>query len=142
MGADGWQDDVPGQTDPDAAFDALHARVFGEYTQSHKIDFPKLGRDAIAFYRHQVAAARANGDPYGLANSYQQSLAELESLCSKPVPADKHGQAKLFRKVWNAMVLGEPIGNVLDTVGITRDPQNAPFLVPRAERQGVAAILW
>ncbi len=126
MGADLWQYDVPSQTDPDAAFEALYARIFDEYTRRHKIDFPKMIRETIAKKREGIASARANGDPYGVADSFEESLAELESLSSQPVPADKPGQARLFRKVWDVMV-NEPIGNLLDTVGITRDPQNNPL---------------
>jgi hypothetical protein len=127
MGAELWQYDVPGQTDPDAAFEALYARVFDEYTQRYPIDLPEMVRDAAARKRELIASARANGDPFKIVDSCQESLAEVELLSSQPVPADKPGQAKLFRKVWDAMMLNEPIGNLLDTVGITRDPQNNPF---------------
>ncbi len=127
MGADLWQYDVPGQTEPDAAFEAIQARVFDEFTQRHKIDFPKMVREAVAGRREEIAGARAEGDPYGLADSYEESLAELESLCSQPLPVDKPGQIELFRKIWYAMALGEPIGNLLDTVGITREPPDDPF---------------
>lgn len=139
MGADLWQYDVPGQTEPHAAFEAIQARVFDEFTQRHKIDFPKMVREAVAGRREEIAGARAEGDPYGLADSYEESLAELESLCSQPLPVDKPGQIELFRKIWYAMALGEPIGNLLDTVGITRAARRS-LLVPRAERGRNAAI--
>ena len=131
---------MPGQTEPHAAFEALQARVFDEFTQRHKIDFPKMVREAVAGRREEIAGARAEGDPYGLADSYEESLAELESLCSQPLPVDKPGQIELFRKIWYAMALGEPIGNLLDTVGIMREPPERTLPLPRAERGRNAAI--
>lgn len=127
MGADLWVYEVPGETDPQAALAALQARVFDEFTRELNIDFPKMVREAVSDRRQEIAAARAEGDPYGLAESYENSLPELETLCSQPIPADKPAQIELFRKFWYATSLGEPICNVLDTVGITHEPPNEPF---------------
>ena len=57
MGAELWQYDVPGQTDPAAAFEALYARVFDEYTQRYPIDLPKLVRETVANKCEVIASA-------------------------------------------------------------------------------------
>jgi hypothetical protein len=125
MGADLWQYEVPGQDDPDLALQSLQARVFKE---DLKTDLPMMASSAIPEMRQQIADLKAEGDPFGLLESHERALEELESLCAQPIPSDIPGQITLFRKVWNAVALGEPICNLLDTTGTTREWRPYEFL--------------
>jgi hypothetical protein len=128
MGADGWQYEVPGQDDPDLALQVLQARVFEEFTRDLSIDFLTFVRNAVPEMRQAIANDKAEGNPYGLLESHEEALKELESLCSQPIPADIAGQIELFRKIWITCALGEPICNVLDTTGTTREWRSCEFL--------------
>jgi hypothetical protein len=128
MGADIWQDHVPGHTDPDAALEALQARVYEEFTRDLNIDLVSMAGQWTAEMRQAIAQDKDDGDPYGLLESHEEALKELELLCSQPIPADMPGRIALFRTIWSASALGEPICNVLDTTGTTREWRPYEFL--------------
>lgn len=126
MGGDLWQYEVPGHTDPEQALKALQARVFEEYSTQRGVDLQTMLRQAIPEQRKSIEAAKAEGDPYDLVEYYQGVIESLEPLCSQPVPSDTAGKIELLRKIMSAY--GEPISNVLDTTGITRDRNAERFL--------------
>jgi hypothetical protein len=128
MGADLWKAEVPGHDDPELALQALQARTFQEFTKRHKINLAKMAEESLADMRQSVEDDRAEGDPYGLQESHVEAIKELEALSSEPIPVDVPGQIELFRKIWSARALGEPICNVLDTKGTTREWQPYEFL--------------
>src|SRR5690242_2983284 len=67
--------------------------------------------------RDAVVAAKADGDPYRLVDIYEEQVRFLETVNSKPIPADPYAQVVLPREVfWHC---GNEIGNVLDVKGVS-----------------------
>jgi hypothetical protein len=126
MGADLWQFEVPGHTDPEQALEALQARVFEEYSKERGLDLQTMLREAIPQQRKAIEAARAEGDPYDLVEYHEGVIESLEPLCAQPLPSDTAGKIELLRKIMAAH--GEPISNVLDTTGVTHEWGTGPFL--------------
>jgi hypothetical protein len=128
MGADIWKAEVPGQDDPQLALQELQARTLQEFTRRHKINLATMAQKSLSEMREAVENDRAEGDPYGLLESHEEAIKELEALSSEPMPSDVPGQIDLFRRIWSATVGGEPLCNVLDTLGTTHEWRPYEFL--------------
>jgi hypothetical protein len=110
MGAQLWHHEAPGELGPAEALKALQARFLAK-----NYDLPTLLPQHLVWARESVAAAQADGDPYGLVDLYQEKVHLLERLCNRPIPKDLEGQIKILRQIFADG--GEGIGNVLDVKG-------------------------
>ncbi len=126
MGAQLWYHEAPWHPDAGAALKVLQARFLAE-----NYDLPALLPQHLAWARESVAAARGEGDPYGLLDIYQEMVALLERLCSEPIPESPEARIEIVRQI-NADS-GEGVGNVLDVTGVVnqRDVHKAQRLPPQ-----------
>jgi hypothetical protein len=114
VGAQLWHHEAPWHADPRQALKALQARFLAE-----KYDLAALLPQELVWARQSVAAARAEGDPYGLVDQYQAKVSLLERLCKRPIPDDLDGRLTILRKI--CADSGEGIGNVLDVEGVSQE---------------------
>jgi hypothetical protein len=126
MGAQLWYHEAPWHPDADEALKLLQARFLAE-----NYDLRALLPQHLAWARDSVAAAEAEGDPYGLLEMYQEKVWLVQELCSQPIPESPEAQIEIVRRI-NADN-GEGIGNVLDVTGVAehRDIQKAQRLSPQ-----------
>jgi hypothetical protein len=113
MGAELWCHETSWQADADAALEALQESFFDEM-----YDLSVLLPRKLDSARESVAAAKEDGDPYGLADMYQQQVNLLESLCGRPIPEGARPRIEILRRINAAQ--GDDIGNVLDVKQISR----------------------
>lgn len=112
MGAELWYHETSWHEDPATALKEVQARFMAQ-----NYDLSILLPQHLADARSAVALTEAEGDEYGVLESYQREVRLLERLCSQPIPQDFEGQIEILRKI-NANT-GEGIGNVLDVTGVS-----------------------
>ena len=114
MGAELWYHEAPWHPDPADALQALQACFLaGNY------DFPTLLPRHLIWARESVAAAQADGDPYGLVDLYEEKVRLLERFNSLPIPRDAQAQIEILRQIHADS--GQGISNVLDVEGISEE---------------------
>ena len=113
MGAELWYHEAPWHPDPANALRALQARFLAEH-----YDLPTLLPQHLIWARDSVAAARAEGDPYGLVDLYEEKVRLLEGLNSQPIPQEPQAQIEILRQIHADS--GQGISNVLDVERISR----------------------
>jgi hypothetical protein len=114
MGAQLWYHEAPWHPDAAKALQALQARFLAE-----NYDLPALLPQHLIWARDAVAASKADGDPYGLVDLYEERVQLLERLNSQPVPQDSQAQVEILRQIHADS--GQGIGNVLDVKGISEE---------------------
>jgi hypothetical protein len=114
MGAELWYHEAPWHPDPTKALQALQARFLAE-----NYDLPTLLPQHLIWARDSVVAAKADGDPYGLVDLYEEKVRLLERLNSQPVPRDPQAQIEILRQIHADS--GQGISNVLDVKGISQE---------------------
>lgn len=107
MGATLWYHETPWHPEPLTAL-----KVFQEGFLADNYDLAALLPQYLANAREAVAFTKAEGDSYGLLETYQEEAELLEKLCSQPIPKDFEGQISILRQI-NAYS-GQGIGNILD----------------------------
>jgi hypothetical protein len=112
MGAELWYHEAPWDPNPAKALQALQARFLAE-----NYDLPALLPQHLIWARDSVAAAKADGDPYGLVDLYEEKVRLLERLNSQPIPGDPQAQVEMLRQIHADS--GQGISNVLDVIGIS-----------------------
>jgi hypothetical protein len=111
VGAQLWHHEAPGGLEPAEALKALQARFLAEMNY----DLTAMLPQELSGARESVAAARAEGDPYGLVDEYEERVRLLEGLCNRPIPNDPEGRVKILRQI--CAYTGQGISNVLDVKG-------------------------
>jgi hypothetical protein len=114
MGAQLWHHVAAWDPNPDAALKALQRQFLAE-----NYDLPSLLPQHLAWARESVAAAKAEGDEYGLVDLYEEQVRLLEELCEQPIPDSAESQIEIIRKINEDS--GEGIGNVLDLTGVSEN---------------------
>jgi hypothetical protein len=114
MGAELWYHEAPWHPDAAKALQALQARFLAE-----NYDLPALLPQHLIWARDAAAAARADGDPYGLVDLYEEQVRLLERLNSQPVPRDPQAQIEVLRQIH--ALSGQGISNVLDVKGLSEE---------------------
>jgi hypothetical protein len=114
MGAELWYHEAPWHPDPTQALQALQARFLAE-----NYDLRTLLPQHLIWARDTVAAAKADGDPYGLVDLYEEKVRLLGRLNSQPVPRDSQTQIEILRQIHADS--GQGISNVLDVKGISEE---------------------
>ncbi|HEV3082488.1 MAG TPA: hypothetical protein VGY66_22075 [Gemmataceae bacterium] len=112
MGAQLWYHEAPWHPDPAVALQALQARFLTE-----NYDLPSLLPQHLIWAREAVAAAAAEGDPYGLVELYEERVRLLERLNKLAVPQDAQAQIEILRQIYADG--GQGISNVLDVERIS-----------------------
>ena len=93
MGAELWYHEAPWHPDPADALRALQARFLAE-----NFNLPALLPQHLGWARDSLAAAKAEGDPYGLVDGYEEKVRLMERLNSEPIPEDAQAQIEILRR--------------------------------------------
>jgi hypothetical protein len=112
MGAQLWYHEAPWHPDAAKALEALQAQFLAE-----NYDLSTFLPQHLAWAREAAAATRAEGDPYGLLDMYQDKVTLLERLCSQPIPESPAAQIDIIRQI--SADSGEGVGNVLDILRVS-----------------------
>ena len=111
MGAQLWHEQAPWHPDPDTALRQLQAKFVAD-----NYDLPSYLADHLKSVRDALGSAQADGDPYGLADTYTEELQHLERPSSQPIPDAPEGQVELVRQI--CRYRGEGVGNILDVTQV------------------------
>jgi hypothetical protein len=114
MGAELWYHQAPWHADPQVALQRLQAEFVAEHCDLAGLLSRHLDNTRIA-----VALTHAEGDPYGLLQTYQEELQVLERLSAEPIPTDPLGQIEFVRQL--SRFSGQGVGDVLDVQRVAEE---------------------
>ncbi len=112
MGAELWFYEAPWDPDPQQALQKLQADFLAE-----NYDLATLLPQHLEWAKESVQAARADGDPYGLVEIYEERLELMERLSSRPIPENPTEKIEILRQVFSDT--GQGIGNILDVTHVS-----------------------
>lgn len=110
MGAMPWYQLAPWRSDPAEALHELQADLLKK-----DYDLATVLQRHLHSAREAVRITEAKGDPYGILQEYRRSLARLEQIARRPLPAEPVEQMNRLRQIHEAD--GMELRNVL---GVTR----------------------